>query len=597
MFVVLDNAESILDPQGTDSDEIYAVVEELSQLDNICLCITSRLSAVPSDCETFDIPTLSAAAARETFHRIYKNAERTDLVDDVLNQLDFHPLSITLLATVGHQNKWGMDRLGREWDRQRTRMLQTIRNKSLAATLELSLASPLFQELGPDARGLLEVIAFFPQGVDENNLEWLLPSISNGADIFNKFCILSLTHRSGSFVTMLAPLRDYLRPEDPKSSALLCMTKERYFARMPVYIAPGTLAYKEARWIRSEDANVEYLLDVFTTIDANSESNWDACTNFVTHLTHHKPRFTILREKIEGLPDHFSKPECLYSLARLFRSLGNHMERKGLLTHALGVWRGRGDDLWIARALRELSDANRQMRLFKEGIQMAKEALEIVGRLGEMGSQGQCLENLARSYHGDGQLDAAEEAAFRMADIFSKEGDQYRVCGAHRLLGLVYNSKGERGKAIHHFEVALGLASSSDWHNELYRIHSGFAELLLDEGKFEQTQAHVEHAKTYAFGHSYHLADATRLQAKLWYKQGRFEEAKYEALRAANVYEKLEVVRPLARCRELLRKIENGRKGCQNEPPVDGEHLVRKGAIHRAHCVITSYSELATNSQ
>ena len=557
MLIVLDNAESVLDPRGAEAAKIYALVGELSRLETICLCITSRISTIPSECEIFDVPTLSINPARDIFYRIYKKREHSNLISNILEQLDFHPLSITLLATVAHQNRWGTDRLTKEWEQRRTSVLRTEHSESLAATIELSLASPLFQDLGLDARALLGVVAFFPQGVDENNLDCLFPAIPNRTNMFYTFCILSLTYRSNGFTTVLAPLRDYLSPRDTKSSSLLCATKEQYFTRMSADVDPDKPNFGETRWITSEDVNVEHLLDVFTTIDANSDGVWIACINFFVHLVRHKGRPTSLKPKIEGLPDgHRIKPRCLYILSQLFYSVGNQVECKRLLNYALKLERERGDDYWIAQILRNLSDPNRLMDLPEEGIEQAKGALEIYERLGNTVEQAQCLIDLALLLRLDKQFDAAEEAASRAISLIPGEGNQSLVCESHRVLGKIYQSKGSREKAIHHYEVALGLASSSNWHENLFWVHYNLAGLFRDEGKFYDAHAHIKQAKSHTVNSTYNLGRVMEQQARIWYKQHRLEEARSEALRAADIYEKLGAAKNLDQCRGFLQQIE-----------------------------------------
>jgi tetratricopeptide (TPR) repeat protein len=560
ILVVLDNVESILDLQGGSADQVYAVVEELSQFNSVCLCITSRITTIPPDCETLDIPTLSMEAARDTFYRIYKLGGRSGVVNNILEQLDFHPLSITLLATVAQQNRWDTDRLIREWERRRTGVLHTQHSRSLAATIELSLASPIFQGLGPDALGLLGVVAFFPQGIDEQNVDWLFPAVPNGPSIFDKFCVLSLTYRSDRSLTMLAPLRDYLRPKDPKLSPFLSTVKDCYFRRLSVDVFPGKPGYEEARWIVSEDVNVEHLLDVFTSIDANSADIWDACAHFLEHIFRHKSRIPILGPRIEGLPDdHPSKPRCLFQLSRVFESIGNDAEYKRLLTHSLRLQKERGDNREVARTLQHLSDANRLLDLHEEGVQQAEEALEIYERLGDTAGQAQCLSDLAWVLYGDAQLDAAAAAASRAINLLLEGGEQHDLCLCHHILGLIYMSLRERERAIDSLEVALRIASSLSWTKELFWILHSLALLFLDETNFDEARAIIERAKPYAIqSGTFELGNMMELQARLWYHQHRFGEAKSEILRVIGVYEKLGAVNSVKHARHILQRCVEG---------------------------------------
>ena len=574
MLIILDNAESVLDPQGTNAQEIYAVVDELCQFKTISVCITSRITTVPRHCKRPAIPTLSMEAACDIFYTIYDDCGRSDIVNDLLLRLDFHALSITLLATTTSHNAWDYDRLSEEWDTQRAQVLQTDYNESLAATIELSLASPTFRKLCPVARDLLGVVAFFPQGIDRDNLDWLFPTILDRKTIFDKFHILSLTYRSNGFITMLAPIRDYLSPRDPKSSSHLCTTKDHYFGRLSVEIGFGMTGFEETRWIVSEDVNVEHLLNVFTSLDANADGAWHICAHFMEHLYWHKPRQTILRPKIEGLPDdHPLKPRCLFELSRLYARVGNQTKRKQLLTHILRLERERGDDVRVAETLCRLSDVNRLLDFHEEGIQQAKEALEIAERTGDTIGQGFCWNCLAWLFFDDKQLDAAENAASRAIDLASDEGQEYLVCGSHRVLGNIYHSKGKKEKAIHHSKTALEIASPFDWHDQLFWIHHDLALLFLDEGKFGDANAHIEKAKSHAVDDEYRLGRAMQMQAVVLCRQRRLEDARSEALHALEIYDKLGAASDAGDCRDIIRRIERATesRSTSGAPDFSGE--------------------------
>ena len=557
MLIVLDNAESVLDPQVTNAREIYSVVEELCQFKTICLLLTSRITTVPRRCKRPEIPTLSMEAACDIFYDIYGDGDRSSVINDLLHRLDFHALSIVLLATTASHNAWDYDRLAKEWDAERARVLQTDHSESLAATLELSLASPTFRMLGPNARDLLGVIAFFPQGVNENNLDWLFSTIPNRKNLFDKFCVLSLTYRSNGFVTMLAPIRDYLCHRDPESSPLLCATRDHYFTRLSVDVEPGQPGFGDAQWIVLEDANVEHLLDVFTSIDGDTGKAWDACRHFIEHLCWHKPRRTVLGSKIEALPeDHHHKPQCMFKISQLFNHLGIWAETKRVLTHTLELERRRGADIQVAHVLRSISDANRHLGLHEEGIRQTTEASEIFERNNNTIGQAMCLDDLAWLFFGSEQLDAAEEAASRALNLLPEEGQEFLRCQLHRVLGQIHQSKGERKKALQHFETAFEIASPFNWHEEIFWAHHSLAKLFLEGREFANANARIERAKSHAVHDAYNLGRAMRLQAEIWWRQGRLEEAKSETLKAIATFENLGVTNSAQFCRDLLQLVE-----------------------------------------
>ena len=237
----------------------------------------------------------------------------------------------------------------------------------------------------------------------------------------------------------------------------------------------------------------------------------------------------------------------------LYNSVGDRAEYKQLLAHTLKLWREWEDDLRVADTSRFIADANRWLGLLKEGIQQAREALEIYKWLNNTLGQSQSWQLLAWLLYFDKQLDAAEEAA---SQVINSGDDQFTTCQCHRLLGDIYLSKGGTEKAINHFEIALRIASHFNWHDQLVLNHISLAQLFSEEGRFDDAHTHTKRAKSHAINFPYLLARAMCLQAKSWHEQGRLGEAKSEVLRAVDVFVKLGATDDLQPCRARLRDIE-----------------------------------------
>jgi len=107
-------------------------------------------------------------------------------------------------------------------------------------------------------------------------------------------------------------------------------------------------------------------------------------------------------------------------------------------------------------------------------------------------------------------------------------------------------------KAIHHYGVALDIASSLNLDDELFWVHYALAELFFGEGRLNDAHTHIENAKSHTASGTYNLGRAMALQAGFWHDQGMYEKARSEASHGAEILEKLGAAQDLAECIRTL---------------------------------------------
>ena len=103
--------------------------------------------------------------------------------------------------------------------------------------------------------------------------------------------------------------------------------------------------------------------------------------------------------------------------------------------------------------------------------------------------------------------------------------------------------------------------------------------MFFKDGRPNDAHAQVEDAKSRAVNDKYLLAHASKLQAWFWKDQHRVEEAKSEALRALEMFEKLGAMGDVEDVRQLLGEIDDTFEDMDgwvtaDESDEDGEQLL-----------------------
>ncbi|KAF8065205.1 hypothetical protein FPV67DRAFT_174120 [Lyophyllum atratum] len=310
-LLVLDNGESFQDAQAGDPDSrIASTVIEFSNIPGVTILVTTRTATLPFDCLPIQVKPLEERNACDAFMKVYPGFADPKVLPKLLATLDFHPLSINLLAHAAAQNKWSPKDLIKSWDHEKVGLLEQGGGKfqSLAVTIGLSLESPSISALRDSALGdavlrILQTIAFLPHGLYEDHITDLIPRMPRQTleAAVTILCRHSLIYREGGFLRMLAPIR--LHMSGPDNAGIFPAVAQSVTSDLRTCYFTRVKCYRDnLEWLRVEDVNAEHMIYLALssskpkTIAKLYHGVVPAFLNFL--LSHGKARATTLRAVI-----------------------------------------------------------------------------------------------------------------------------------------------------------------------------------------------------------------------------------------------------------------------------------------------------------
>jgi tetratricopeptide (TPR) repeat protein len=449
-LLILDDLDSVWEGQRI---LLESALQQLTAIVHLTIIVTMQGSvALPQATSQVELPTLPPRDAKLLFLAVYPHPD--PVIDELVKQLDFHPLSIMVTARMCQLHGAKPSEVLKRW---KNSGLDGLPNHTTdvgdVATLKGTINDSFSRLSSPEATKLLRIISALPMGIMAKDLAGIAPSIHNIDDIAGMLKNCSLTSiDEGQHLRVLSPIKSYVvnyHELDRQSR------NELYFYYFD--LAKAGLSRPGDDYFL---ANIQKLLLYQQNIEAIlSHALEDGDVPAIEATLHYsspgcaiRPRLDLVQKALDAAKKNESLTmeqairdgsmalvaRCLQHCGELNLESGNFIEMGTLFREAIERFEKMEDPRSVARCEILLAQhlwINDQ----KKAIEDLEGVRERLVTLADAEGEARCLLKLAEYYLGEQRIQEAREACQRSIAL-SKDRHHKMLC--QRILAKIYHQEG-----------------------------------------------------------------------------------------------------------------------------------------------------------
>ncbi len=434
--LLLDNFETPWDISG-QQNTIESLLGDIVAIPSVSILITTRAYTPPSITSQLKwsepilprLDVLSLEAARELFVLQNPLAKGDPCLDELLAEMEYIPLAITLMAKVGLYGDTASQLLTRWRDRRESTKLLDIGNNRLSSvgtSIQLSIDSGVMKS-NPEALALLSVLSELPAGAHRDFIPSIAPELVTSRAIVTLLQATLVTVDSiGQVIRVLAPIRVYMRDHYPPTPLGRKALTKAYFSLLEQYAVDATDAkWKEAtRRLKPEQSNLEVIL-LGALLSEDPSNAIDATFRFASFQRHFVCRSDIIQAAIDAARrvDSGSLGKCLDCLGDILIKRGELDIAERCLNEAIQLFQRDNNEIGEAGSLRSLGEVFWMRGQYEEAKLKLQKARFIFKKNGHNIGAAGCIYLLGRTNLVCSQLEAAG-VKFNEARLIYQEKEQ-----------------------------------------------------------------------------------------------------------------------------------------------------------------------------